>query len=205
MSTKILKSVAILGLIFNTLPLMASENSNGFYLGMDTSFINMGDDTLDITTYDSDGNKKSKNSYKDVTSISYAFKIGYQHFDKNRVEISVKDNKISTDVGNIMGTTFGINYEWGFTSFETEHVLPYLLVGFDGGRADLSKFEFKDKKVDMVSANLGIGIRYNVNENVDAKIGYLHSSTGFGDFENEKGDVQGINQDKVEFGLTYKF
>ena len=57
----------------------------------------------------------------------------------------------------------------------------------------------------MISSNFGAGIRYNVNEKVDAKIGYLHSSTGFGDFEDEKGDMQGISQDKLEFGLTYKF
>jgi len=205
MSKQILKSVAILGLIFNTFPLNASDNSNGFYMGVDTAFINIGDDTLDITTYDSDGNKKSKKQYKDVTSISYGLKIGYQHFDKNRIELSVKDTKISTNVGNIKGVTIGINYEWGFTSLETEHVLPYLSIGSDGGRAELSKFKFKDKKSDMASTNFGVGIRYNVNKNVDAKIGYLHSNTVFGDFENEKGDVQGISQDKLEFGVTYKF
>ena len=204
MSKQILKSVAILGLIINTIPLNASDN-NGFYMGVDTAFINIGDDTLDITTYDSDGNKKSKKHYKDVTSISYGLKVGYQHFDKNRIEFSVKDTKISTNVGDIKGATIGINYEWGFTSFETENILPYLSIGFDGGRAELSKFKFKDKKSDMVSANFGAGIRYNVNQNIDAKIGYLHSSTGFGDFENEKGDLQGISQDKLEFGVTYKF
>jgi hypothetical protein len=57
----------------------------------------------------------------------------------------------------------------------------------------------------MISANLGVGIRYKVNKNVDAKVGYLHKSTGFGDFEDEKGDMQGISQDKLEFGVTYKF
>ena len=205
MSKQLLKSIAILGLVFNTLPLNASDNSNGFYMGVDTAFINMGDDELDITTYDSDGNQKSKKHYKDVTSISYGLKFGYQPFDRNRIEVSLTDSKISTDVGNIKGVTIGINYEWGFTSFQTEHVLPYLSIGFDGGRAELSKFEFKDKKADMISSTFGAGIRYNVNENVDAKIGYLHSSTGFGDFEDEKGDMQGISQDKLEFGLTYKF
>ena len=205
MSKKILKSIAILGLVFNTLPLNASDNSNGFYMGVDTAFINMGDDELDITTYDSDGNQKSKKHYKDVTSISYGLKFGYQHFDRNRIEVSLNDSKISTDVGNIKGVTIGINYEWGFTSFETENILPYLSIGFDGGRAELSKFKFKDKKSDMVSANFGLGIHYDVNENVDAKIGYLHRNTGFGDFEDEKGDIQGISQDKLEFGVTYKF
>ena len=205
MSKKILKSVAILGLILNTYSLNATDNSNGFYIGVDTAFINMGDDTLDITTYDSDGDKKSKKHYKDVTSISYGLKFGYQHFDRNRVEVSLNDSKISTDVGNIRGVTIGINYEWGFTSFETENILPYLSIGFDGGRAELSKFKFKDKKSDMVSANFGLGIHYDVNENVDAKIGYLHRNTGFGDFEDEKGDIQGISQDKLEFGVTYKF
>ncbi len=205
MSKKALKSIAILGFIFNTLPLTASDNSNGFYMGIDTAFINIGDNTLDITTYDSNGNQKSKKHYKDVTSISYGLKFGYQHFNKNRIELSLNDSKISTDVGNIKGATVGINYEWGFTSLETGNILPYLSVGLNGGRAELSKFEFKNKKADMISSTFGAGIRYNVNENVDAKIGYLHSSTGFGDFENEKGDVQGINQNKLEFGLTYKF
>ncbi len=205
MCKRVLKLAAILGLGINTLSLSASDSSDGFYIGMDTAFINIGDDTLDITTYDSDGNKKSKKEYKDVTSISYGFKVGYQHFDKNRVEISIKDSKISTNVGDIKARTIGINYEWGFTSFESVNVLPYLCVGFDGGRAEFSKFKFKDKKVDMISANLGFGIRYRVNQNVDAKIGYLHRNMGFGDFENEKGDIQGITQDKLEFGVNYKF
>ena len=205
MRKRVLKLVTILGLGISTLPLSASDSSDGFYVGMDTAFINIGDDTLDITTYDSDGNKKSKESFKDVTSISYGFKVGYQHFDKNRVEISVKENKINTNAGDIKTSTIGINYEWGFTSFESSNVLPYLSIGLDGGRAELSKFHFKDKKVDMISANLGLGIRYCINQNVDAKIGYLHRSIGFGDFENEKGDIQGISQDKLAFGLNYKF
>ena len=205
MRKKVLKLVAILGLGISTLSLSASDSSNGFYVGMDTAFINIGDDTLDITTYDSDGNKKSKKEYKDVTSISYGFKVGYQHFDQNRIELSMKDSKISTNVGDIKARTIGINYEWGFTSFESGNVLPYLSVGFDGGGAELSKFKFKDKKTDMFSANLGLGIRYSVNQNIDAKIGYLHRNIGFGDFENEKGDIQGIAQDKLEFGINYKF
>ena len=205
MSKKILKSIAILGLIFNTLPLNATDNSNGLYIGLDAAFINIGDDTLEVGTYDSDGNNKNTKKYKDATSLSYDFKIGYQHYDKNRIEFTIKDKKIKTDTGDITANTLGINYELGFSSLESKNVLPYVSVGLDVGRAELKNFEFSNKKVDTISAIFGLGIRYNINENVDAKIGYLHSSTGFGDFENEKGDVQGIAQNQLDFGVSYKF
>ena len=204
MSKKLLKSMVIISLV-TTSYLSAETSSNGVYIGLDTAFINIGNDTLDITTYDSDENQKSKKHYRDVTSINYGFKLGYQHFDKNRVEILINDKKINTDVGDITATTFGVNYEWGFTSFSSGNVLPYLLVGVDAGQAKFNNFELADKEVDTFGVKLGLGIRYNVNENIDAKIGYIHSSTAFGDFENDKGDITAINQDKVDFGITYKF
>ena len=204
MNQKLLKSIVILTLTTSNY-LSAETSSNGFYIGLDTAFINMGKDTIDITTYDSDENQKSKKIYRDVTSINYGFKVGYQHFDKNRVEILINDKKINTDVGDITATTVGLNYEWGFTSFSSGNVLPYFLVGVDAGEAKFNDFELADKTVDTFGLNLGLGIRYHVNENIDAKIGYIHSSTAFGDFEDDKGDITAINQDKVDFGITYKF
>ncbi len=206
MKRKILSYITISTLL--TSPLMASEscNTDGFYLGLDTAFINIGNDTVDIRVHDSDGNLKSKKTYKDVTSINYGFKVGYQHFNKNRVELILKNQKISTDVGNMTGAMIGINYEWAFTSWESGNILPYISGGFYGGKAKFKKFDLaiNDKEVDAFGVNLGLGMRYHINENIDAKIGYLHSSTGFGDFENDKGDVTDIAQDKVEFGFSYR-
>jgi len=204
MSQKLLRSIVVATLATSGY-LSAETNSDGFYIGVDTAFINMGKDTLDITTYDSDENQKSKKHYRDVTSINYGFKVGYQHFDKNRVEILINDKKINTDVGDITATTFGLNYEWGFTSWSSGNVLPYFLVGVDAGQAKFRNFKLPDKKVDTFGVNFGLGIHYSVNENIDAKIGYIHSSTAFGDFENDKGDITAINQDKVDFGITHRF
>ena len=204
MNRKLLKLI-VLTTLATTSYLSAETNSNGFYIGVDAAFINIGKDTLDITVYDSNENQKSKKQYRDVTSINYGFKVGYQHFDKNRVEILINDKKINTDVGDITAITLGANYEWGFTSFSSENVLPYLLVGVDAGQAKFNNFELADKEVDTFGINFGLGIRYHVNENIDAKIGYIHSSTAFGDFEDDKGDITAINQDKVDFGITYKF
>ena len=204
MSQKLLKSMVIVTLATSSY-LLAESSSNGLYIGLDAAFINIGDDTLDITTYDSNENQKSKKHYRDVTSINYGFKLGYQHFDKNRVEVVINDKKINTDVGDITATTFGINYEWGFTSFSSGNVLPYLLLGVDAGQAKFNNFKLADKTVDTFGVNLGLGIRYNINENVDAKIGYIHNSTAFGNFENDKGDITAINQNKIDFGFTYKF
>ena len=44
MNKKILKLTVILGLIINVNYLNASDNSDGFYMGIDTSFINIGDE-----------------------------------------------------------------------------------------------------------------------------------------------------------------
>jgi len=205
MNRKTLQHIAIITLLSSTLN--ATENSNEFYLGLDTSFINMGDDTIDIRVRDSNDNQKSKKTYKDVTSINYGLKAGYQHFDKNRVEIQIKNQKISTDVGNMEGATIGINYEWAFTSWESGNILPYISAGFEGGKAKFKKFDLaiNDKEVDAFGVNFGLGIRYNINEHVDAKIGYIHSNTAFGDFDNDKGDVTDIAQDKVNFGFAYRF
>jgi len=205
MNRKTLQHIAMITLLSGTLN--ATENSNGFYLGLDTSFINMGDDTIDIRVHDSKGNQKSKKTYKDVTSINYGLKAGYQHFDKNRVEIQIKNQKISTDVGNMEGLTIGINYEWAFTSLESTNILPYISAGFEGGGAKFKKFDLaiNDKEVDAFGVNFGLGIRYNINEHVDAKIGYIHSNIAFGDFDNDKGDVTDIAQDKVDFGFAYRF
>jgi len=206
MNQKLLKSIVLTTLLTSSY-VVAQTNSNGFYIGLDTAFINMGDDTLNIRVNDSDGNFKSEKKYRDVTSINYGFKFGYQHFNQNRVELLIKDKKISTDEGNIRGTSLGINYEWGFSSFESENILPYISLGVDVGQAKFEKFDLaiNDKEVDAVGFNLGIGIHYAINENVDAKIGYIHSNTVFGDFENDKGDITDIAQDKVEFGFSYKF
>jgi len=162
---------------------------------------------MEIRVSDSDGKQKSKKEYKDVTSINYGLKAGYQHFDKNRVEIQVKNQKISTDVGNMEGATIGINYEWAFTSWESGNILPYISAGFEGGKAKFKKFDLaiNDKEVDAFGINFGLGIRYNINEHVDAKIGYIHSNIAFGDFDNDKGDITDIAQDKVDFGFAYRF
>ena len=80
MKQKLLKQIGIGAILFTT-SLSATQNSNGFYLGLDTAFINMGDDTLDIRVQDNNAKIKNKKEYADVTSITYGYKIGYQHFD----------------------------------------------------------------------------------------------------------------------------
>ncbi|MDQ7047243.1 MAG: outer membrane beta-barrel protein [Sulfurovum sp.] len=204
MRKKLFKTI-LLGSLVTCTYLSANLNDDGWYVGIDAGFINIGDDTIDITTYDSDGNKKNTQHYKDTTSLSYRFKIGYQHFNKNRIELLFKNEKIKTNVENVTINGFGINYEWGLTCLESGNILPYTLIGFDFGRAKFKKLDISNKTVDTFGLNFGLGIRYKINENFDTNIGYLHSNTAFGDFKNDKGDITAISQDKVNLGITYKF
>lgn len=205
MKNKLVKIVFITALLTTCSNANENANSDGFYVGIDTSFINIGDDNLNITTYNSSGDEKSEKKAKDITSIAYAYAIGYQHYNKNRVEIFIKDNKINTNTGDILTVTLGVNYEWGFSSYENNNITPYILGGFGVGRTKLKNFEEPNKELDTFGINLGFGIRYSISKNIDAKLGYIHSNTAFGNFDKEKEDIIAIAQDKVAFGITYRF
>jgi opacity protein-like surface antigen len=193
---KLLQTLTLTAL-FSTFTL---ANDNGFYIGVDTSIISFGDQSLKITNED-----KSTKNYKDIESCHGDIKVGYQHFDGNRVELYYRHNELDTKAGDITTQTYGINYEWAFSSLSSETITPYLLIGFGGGEASSSKITAVDN-AETGEGSFGLGIHYQYNKNVDFQIGYTATSTGFDGFDDEEIDkTSTIDQDKIMVGLSYKF
>jgi len=180
--------------------IMAHANSDGFYIGAETSIISFGKESLEVTK-----KNKSKKTYKDVESTHCNIQVGYQHFDNNRVELYYRNRNLETKVGDISAKTFGVNYEWGFSSIATEKIMPYALIGVGTGESTSSKVKHIDK-ADVIEVNFGAGIHYQYNENIDLKVGYNHTDTAFGDFDDKETDeMSDIGQDSIVLGVTYKF
>ncbi len=175
-------------------------NSDGLYIGVDTSIVSFEKETLKVTNKD-----KSTKTYKDVESTHCSIQVGYQHFDNNRVELYFRDRTLDTKVGDISSKTFGLNYEWGFSSISTEKIMPYALIGVGAGESSSSKLKHLDK-ADVIEVNFGAGIHYQFNQNIDLKVGYSHTDTAFGDFDDKETDeMSDIAQDSIVLGLAYKF
>ena len=179
---------------------LSHANSDGFYMGADFTLASFGDQSLKITN-----NDKSTTNYKNIDTSHGAIKVGYQHFDGNRVEIYYKNNTIDTKAGDITSETVGINYEWALSSLASETITPYILVGLGGGEATSKKIKAIDG-AEVGEGSLGVGIHYQYNENLDFQLGYLVTGTGFDKFDDKNVDeTSNIDQDKIILGLSYKF
>ena len=175
-------------------------NSDGFYIGTDVNTVSIGDDDLKVTNKD-----KSEKNYKNFVSSQISFKAGYQHFKNNRVEFYYRHNKLEGDKGDITTKTFGVNYEWAFSSIATDKLIPYALIGIGGGKASSSYVKAVDK-AEVGEANLGLGVHYQFTQHLDMQVGYTLTSTGFDKFDNKTTDkTSTIDQNRVILGIAYKF
>ncbi len=174
-------------------------NSDGFYIGANASLVSLGDDS--ITTKDKD---KTKTTYHDVSSSGFSLKTGYQHFNRNRVELYLRVNKLDSDEGYVTMQTVGVNYEWGFSSLSSEKLLPYASVGVGFGDASSKKLKLVDD-VDVGEMTVGLGVRYQFNEKIDAQIGFQHIATGFEDYDKTTDDVSVVAQNNIMVSVAYKF
>ena len=191
-----ISSVILMALVSTT----AQANRDGFYLGTDVNTISLGDDNLKITNKDN-----SEKSYKNFDGSQISFKAGYQHFKNNRVEFYYRHNKLEGDNGDITTKTFGVNYEWAFSSIATEKLIPYALIGIGGGKASSSQIKAVDN-AEVGEANLGFGVHYQFTPHIDMQVGYTLTSTGFDAFDNTTTDkTSTIDQNRVILGVTYKF
>jgi len=179
---------------------LSHANSDGFYIGAETTIAGFGDESLKVTNKD-----KTTTTYKDIEYGHCNIKVGYQHFQGNRVEFYYRYNNLDPKVGDITTKTFGINYEWALSSLSTEKVVPYILIGFGGGKASSSKVKSIDK-AEVGEGNLGFGVRYQFNQNIDMQVGYKHTATGFDKFDNDTTDkTSTIDQNSMMLGVAYKF
>jgi len=193
---KLLQAITLIALLST----LSYANSNGFYIGTDTTITDFGEQSLKVTNSD-----KSTKTYKDIDSSHCNIKMGYQHFHGNRLELYYRHNELDTKEGDIVTETVGINYEWVFSSISSETIKPYLLIGFGGGEATSSKIKSIDK-AEAGEGSFGIGIHYQYNENIDLQLGYTAISTGFDNFDDKDVDeTSTIDQDKIIVGISYKF
>ena len=192
-----------------TTMIQADENcyGNGIYIGASSGFLNFGGDSLVVETVKA-GKSTNKVTYQDVDNSPTEFKVGYQHYVGNRVEIYAKNNEIDTDGGDIDVQTFGINYEFGFASLSSgSKLLPYLSLGVGSGKASSDKL----KKVDdtnVIEFDMGLGIHYQVNENIYAMFAYAHDMIIFDDVKdstNANYEISNTATNTLKVGVSYHF
>jgi len=197
-NSKILRNAVLLTLL-GTVTTYA--NSDGFYIGANASLIPLGDESMTLEYKD-----KPKITYNDISAYNFSLKTGYQHFKGNRVELYYRQNELDTKEGDISTQTFGVNYEWGFSSLSSDKLLPYASVGFGVGKASSKKLKTVDD-VDVGEINFGLGVHYQFNENIDFQVGYEHISTAFIISDNDKNakSEPGVGQNNVMASVSYKF
>ncbi len=177
-----------------------ANSEDGFYVGFDSTVANLGDESIKITNKD-----KSTKNYKEIDYDHCNIKVGYQHFQGNRIEFYYRHNNLNAKEGDITTKTYGFNYEWAFSSLGSDTIVPYILIGIGGGKVSSSKIKSIDK-AEAGEANLGIGIHYKFNKNIDMQMGYSLTSTGFDKFDNKTtDDTSVIDQNQLLLGLSYKF
>jgi len=203
-----IKNILLAGLLVTTIMshIEAKEEptngSDGFYIGTTLGFLNFGGDSLNVTTINTT-KKNTETTYKDVTGSPIILKIGYQHFNQNRLEIYVNYNKIDATGGSLDIDTYGVNYEWGFPSFtEGSSLTPYIMLGGGRGKSDSSTLKKLDN-TDVVELTTGLGVHYAFNQSIDANIGYSHRTLVF---DNQKTlNISDTSLNIIEAGVTYHF
>ncbi|GEM_PF-6639896 len=180
---------------------VVQAHSDGFYVGVDGALLSFKKDSMKVEKSD-----KSRTTYHDIKSSHYgALKVGYQHFKHNRVELYFRKNKLDSREGDITLESYGVNYEWGFSSLSTQSLMPYLAVGVGVGKSSSDELEPIDN-VGIGEVSFDIGVHYQFTTNIDAQIGYRRINTIFDNLDDYKDDeVSAIGQNSFILALTYKF
>jgi len=187
-------------ILLTLLSTLSQANSDGIYIGVGSSIMDVGDDSLKVENKD-----KTKSTYHDISGPFHSIKVGYQHFDKNRVELYFRGHQMEAKEGDFNTKSVGINYEWGFTSLASEKLMPYVSLGLGAGEISSSDLKAIDK-ADMGEIIFGIGVRYQITENIDAQLAYNHTGMIIDNFHDEETDeVSSLCQRNVMLGFNYKF
>lgn len=165
---------------------IANPRDNGIYIGINSSFLEFSADyfetSADRSAQGSLLNKTTK-VFRDGGVGSQEIKLGYKHFNKNRVEIFRRSSEISA--GNpeeiITSNTVGVNYEWGLASLASANkkVLPFISIGASSGTAKSSSNRLKLKEADAVELEAAIGIHYQLSKHFDTTLGIQHRKSVF--------------------------
>lgn len=187
-------------LLLNTITLtflsIATYAGNeGIYIGGSISHdaLNKKISDMDIKT-----SANTTQKYKDVEHKQYNLKIGYQFANLHRAEVYYKKNTFDTIGGDISTKMFGLNYEIGLSQFAAENIVPYVSVG--AGMGEVSSNKKYINKTKATEINAGLGVHYQLVENIDLQIGYNYTRTYFKDDK-----IDDTNQHSFTAGASYKF
>lgn len=187
----------------------ANSRDDGFYIGLSTSFFGFGGDS-----YTEDPRLQNKIIY-DADDFQTTFKVGYQHFKKNRIEIYARENDIeahvgstATKAGDISTKTFGVNYEWGIASAKNvnQKMMPFISLGYGRGTAKSTSTTLLLKKATVNEFEAKIGLRYQLGNNFDVNLNYSHKFIDFLDVKNSSGVVGAdTSLNTLGVGINYHF
>ena len=200
------KVISLIGLV-GSLYATDVNYADSVYVGADGGFLSFGGDSLNIETIDK-GTSTEKKTFSDVSGTPLSLKVGFQHFNGNRVEVYAKYNDIDTSGGTISTDSYGVNYLWGFSSLsDNGKLMPYILVGGGTGTADSSKIKQMDNN-DVTEINLGIGMHYQFNKSLYGSFSYINNTMIFDnvkDSSNKNLDVSDVTTNTLHVGLSYHF
>ena len=174
-------SLLIITAIF-TASLQASPRENGFYVGLSTACCSGASDyfetTADINASGNHVNIKEK-PYRNSTIWPLELKIGYKHYNNNRLELFRRNTDIDVDDGDkgtITSKVIGINYEWGFTSLSSKNkkFLPFASLGYGWGNASTRSNQLSLKRSDSHELDLAVGVHYQLGKHFDTTLGLYH-------------------------------
>lgn len=178
------KLLVLLATSSATTNVLASPRDNGFYVGLNSSFLEFSADyfetSADRTSSSGHINQTTK-VFRDGGVGSEEFKLGYKHFNKNRVEIFRRRSEIT--VGNpeeeITSNTVGVNYEWGLASLASvnKKMLPFISLGAASGTAKINSDTIKLKEADAVELEASIGIHYQLGKHFDTTFAIQHRAS----------------------------
>ena len=93
---------------------------------MGSSILDVGDDSLKI-----ENKEKIKSTYHYISGPFHSIKVGYQHFDRNRVKLYFKGHQIEEKEGDFNTKSVGLHYKWSFTSLASKKLMPYVSLGLN--------------------------------------------------------------------------
>ncbi len=179
------KSLTLGVIMASTLTIYASPRDNGVYVGLNTSVIQFSADYFEETS-DISANgtllNETETVYRNGDVGSEEIKLGYKHWNKNRVEIFRRSSEIEVGFINaprITSKAVGINYEWGLASLASANkkVLPFISLGVASGRAKTKSTQLKIKNADVLELEASFGVHYQLSKHFDTTLGLQHKQT----------------------------
>ena len=171
---------------------MAHATNDGIYIGGSLSLPNINKDIGSIQITDSGTTK-----YKNIEHKHYDVKIGYQ-FSLGRAELYYRKNTLDIQGDDLSTKTYGLNLEIDVDSFASGALIPYVSIG--GGMGKVSSNKKSIDKGKLNELNAGVGVHYQVDENIDLQLGYAYSKMYFKDDE-----ISDTDQHSLIVGANYKF